>query len=165
MHNQCVRKFLQMKTQLVFSAFLLSVSAATPAFPRALSAANAPSAPKISCQISMSAWCITNSLSVDSMTYDGQVRTWVISDKVNLRQGPLLIKERKANCSSGQEIFVRKLSDELQKSSHIVTYSLTKESDCVLQFTIPDKNGTLDPDYKQVMLYQILIDGKQISSY
>lgn len=154
-----------MKTQLVFSAFLLSFSAVTPAFPSALSTAGAPSAPKISCQISMSSWCITSSLAVDGMAYDGQSRTWLISDKINLRDGPLLITEKKANCSSMQEMFVRKLSEELQKKSHIVTYSLTKEPDCVLQFTIPDQNGAMNPDYKQVMLYQILINGRQIYSY
>ena len=83
-------------------------------------------------------------------------------DDISLKSGPLLITEKEANCSASMIPSVRKLREVSEGAFVKVSYSLTDEVGCVLEFTLPKKGSAVDPDYKQVMLYQILIDGRQV---
>jgi hypothetical protein len=121
-----------------------------------------PSAPQIACQISMQTWCITNTVERIDMTYDGHNRIWKLGDRLYMTNGPLTIVEHKANCSQSQTPYVRKLFERSEQAYQVAVYSLTQEDGCVLEFDLPLKGGTVDEAYRQVVLYQILVNGQQL---
>lgn len=59
-------------------------------------ASSAPSAPRISCAISMRSWCIVGLDGRIQMSDDGNQRVWSIKHRLYMREGPLVIVESKS---------------------------------------------------------------------
>jgi len=63
----------------------------------AMASESVPAAPKISCEIRLQSWCITNFDGKISMDDNGSQRIWHLQDRLYMANGPLVIVEDK-NC-------------------------------------------------------------------
>lgn len=127
--------------------------------------APSPSVPQIACQIIVQSWCITNGVEKISMTETDHRRTWMLEDRAALTSGPFSIIENEPNCSQGQPVSVRRLYARADGAFLVVRYSLTEREGCYLEFRLPEKDGKPDGAYRHAMLYQILIDGRQLQAF
>ena len=128
-------------------------------------AAAEPSAPRIECQISLRSWCFANFDGRIELNDDGRRRVWSLQDSIYMKDGPLLVIEETRNCAQSQPLRVRKLYERTEGNFLAIAYSLTAESGCLLEFRLPKKNGAVDRTYRDVMMFQVMINGTQVYKY
>lgn len=134
----------------------------------AQSAGGSPAVPRTECLIRMHAWCFTGVYGSIELSDDGQQRRWSITDRIDMRDGPLLIIEDKA-CDGLRHATPRKIDErriEPRGSSPYVSirYSLSDRGDCTLEFRLPTNQGVLDPIYRYFMLHRIFTNDPEIVS-
>lgn len=129
-------------------------------------AAGAP-VPQLECAIRMRAWCIARFDGTVQLSDDGQLRRWSVTDRIYMRNGPLIIIEPKT-CDAIDRADVRRIDERRAQSpnrSYIsIRYSLSEHEQCLLEFQMPLVDGAFDPIYRQFMLYNVFINGVQLAN-
>lgn len=142
----------------MIQGILLFLFAAQASTTLAAAAAGTQGAPQIRCEISVASWCIATFDGAISMKDGGDDRIWTLLARGAPSDQPMIIVENKS-CSDyaneeqkvierGKEISFR----GLRYQSFI--YKLNSNG-CRLEFKLP--LGDVGAQYKQVMLYGILI--------
>lgn len=118
----------------------------------------AQGAPQIRCEISVASWCIATFDGAISMKDDGDVRIWTLLARGAPSNQPMIIVENKS-CSdyANEEINLSEGSREMSFKGlpYQSTIYRLNSNGCELKFEFP--TGTEGAQYKQVMLYGILV--------
>jgi hypothetical protein len=103
-----------------------------------------PSAPRITCAITMQHWCIIGGDGIVNMHDDGNNRMWTITSSTP-GSSSVIVRESKL-CDSPDDFYPKKISEtdymESRKTRHVVTFSLTKDDVCTVLVEYP--SGTDD---------------------
>ena len=115
-------------------------------------------APRITCSISMAAWCLAGFDGHMTMRETSTGRIWVLEARNKSDDPPMRIIENLA-CSDLGDERMRLISESTEELSngqtfHRAEYELSTNG-CRLVFEIPD--GPASRDYRQYMLYGILV--------
>ena len=128
-----------------------------------------PAVPRISCEITLKSWCITNFDGKISMDDSGPQRMWRLQDRLYMRGGPLIIIEDK-NCT-----YVGETQPKVTQSAagdgraNIVDVTLNDDDKCGIKFEYPVVNAS-DNSYIYKIMFGILLCrdgscGKQLSEF
>jgi hypothetical protein len=104
----------------------------------------APSAPQVTCGITMQHWCIIAGDGIVNMLDNGNYRTWTIAPSGFKR--PSVIVREDNRCDSPDGFHLKKIREtdyvEAGERRHAVTLSLTGEDTCTVRVEYP--SGTDD---------------------
>jgi hypothetical protein len=120
-------------------------------------------APRIVCEIEMPNWCLAHFAGTVNMVDQGDTRVWSLQSTVNMKEGPLVIIEKKA-CGVSNPFaprFVGRKAVGGAKGQQVnsVEYEIAAGG-CSLEFRWPVLKED-DRSYEQTMLYGVLVGEKE----
>lgn len=122
----------------------------------------APPAPQLQCEIRLPRWCIVTFDGNIESTQSGRYRTWKLTDRLYMKDGPLIIIEDtgctgRDDDSRPVEAARGNVRDENGKMYLSVKYVISQPEQCSLEFRLPNAEGGRNTIYEQIMLFGILV--------
>lgn len=115
------------------------------------------SSPQVTCQIGTGQWCLTQFIGAVDMRDQGEYREWTLRGLAFQVESPLILKESK-KCSGQKNILnPRKLFEREENTKGgdkiiVVSFLVSEESNCILEFSSRSNNGKMISPQLETML-------------